>query len=244
MFFSFYYTEKISNYVLEKNPLYQEINNNKKNYEITSVSAIIDNEYIIPGYNGLAVNVKDSYYNMKSFNTFNSFYLIFNDITPQISLEDNKDKIIIKGNPNKNSISFIIEEVPTIKEYFASNNIPCNLLVTMDNFEPSSSFELINNDAKNYQQIETLLDKNSINKNLCVINKNIEAICRDNQKYLIEPITITNSNFLTIKSNIESGNIYLIKNGTSLDNIKQLIKTINYKDIQITTLSNLISEER
>lgn len=38
---------------------------------------------------------------MEDFNAFNEHFLKFNDITPEISLEDNKDKIIIKGNSKK-----------------------------------------------------------------------------------------------------------------------------------------------
>ena len=63
--FSFFYTEKIANYMLLNNELYQEIEKEKASYEIKSVNAVIDGEYIVPGLNGLAVNVKDSYYNMK-----------------------------------------------------------------------------------------------------------------------------------------------------------------------------------
>ena len=47
---------------------------------------------------------------MEDFNAFNENFLKFNDITPEISLEDNKDKIIIKGNSKKRSVSLILEQ--------------------------------------------------------------------------------------------------------------------------------------
>lgn len=55
MVFSFYYTEKIALIVLNKNPLMQEINQEKVNYEEAFVNASIEGDYIIPGINGLLV---------------------------------------------------------------------------------------------------------------------------------------------------------------------------------------------
>ncbi len=51
--------------MLESNELYKQIEAEKDTYEIASVNAIIEGDYIIPGLNGHVVDVKDSYYNMK-----------------------------------------------------------------------------------------------------------------------------------------------------------------------------------
>ena len=74
---------------------------------MASVSAIIEDDYIIPGLNGYAVNVLKSYNNMRYLDTFNSYYLEYDKITPEISLENNKDKIIKFGNPSKNNIALV-----------------------------------------------------------------------------------------------------------------------------------------
>ena len=113
--FSFFYTEKIASFVLESNELYQEIDNKKEEYLVASVNAQIDGEYIIPGLNGLEVNVKDSYFNMKDINVFNEYYLLYDIVYPSISLNDYKDKIIKQGNTKKHSISFILEYDEKIK---------------------------------------------------------------------------------------------------------------------------------
>ncbi|UKI29085.1 MAG: hypothetical protein L6V78_01690 [Clostridium sp.] len=68
------------------------------------------NNTIIPGLNGKEIDYKKSLVKMEDFNAFNEHFLKFNDITPEISLEDNKDKIIIKGNPKKRSVSLILEQ--------------------------------------------------------------------------------------------------------------------------------------
>ena len=62
--FSFFYTEKIANLVLENNELYKIIDDVKEDYTVASIDAEVYGDYIIPGLNGLEVNVKDSYFNI------------------------------------------------------------------------------------------------------------------------------------------------------------------------------------
>ena len=242
MLFSFYYTDKIASFVLEKNKLYQEIDNKKESYKVKSTAAIIDGNYIIPGLMGQEVNVKDSYYNMKSLDAFNEHYLVYESTNPDVSIENNKDKIINKGNPKKNSVSFILENDEELINYFINNNIKANLLVDLDNYKIYPTLELINNDAKNYEKVESLLNNGNLNSNLCILNNTLENLCRENNKYLIEAINVDNSTFLEIKKTIESGNIYLIKKGINIENLKLLIKDIKFKDLKIVYLSELISE--
>ena len=242
MLFSFYYTDKIANFVLEKNKLYQEIDNKKDNYKVKSTSALIDGGYIIPGLMGQEVNVKDSYYNMKSLDVFNEHYLVYENTMPEVSLENNKDKIINKGNPKKNSVSLIIENDEALINYFNENKIKANLLIDLDNYQIYPTLELINNDAKNYEKVESLLNNGNLNNNLCILNNTLEDLCRENNKYLIEAINVDNSTFLETKNTIESGNIYLIKKGINIENLKLLIKDIKFKDLKIVYLSELISE--
>jgi len=93
MAFSFYYTEQISLIVLNKSPLMITINEEKEKYSIKSVNALIDGNYIIPGVNGIEVNARDSYYRMQELEIFDKYYLSFDQVKPNISLEDNKDNL-------------------------------------------------------------------------------------------------------------------------------------------------------
>ena len=77
MVFSFYYTEQIANIVLNKNPLMQMIKEEARNYNVSSVNALIDGNYIVPGLKGLEVNLRDSFYNMKESNVFSEYFLVF-----------------------------------------------------------------------------------------------------------------------------------------------------------------------
>ena len=244
MVFSFYYTEEIATLVLNKNPLMIKINNEKNNYNIKSVNAIIDGNYIIPGLNGLEVNARDSYYRMQNLDTFNEYFLVYDQIKPKISLNNNKDKIIKQGNKTQKKISLILEEYNDKAQYLENNKIPANILVTLDTYKKNNYFENINNDLSNFKSLENNLNLNKENKNICVLNYELKDICQKYRNYLVEPtIKLTNNNLITVKKSIQNGTIILISNNANLSDLKLIIKEINFKDLNIVPLSELISEE-
>lgn len=242
--FSFYYTERIANFVLEKNNLYQEIESKKSIYEVESVAATINDETMIPGLYGKSVNVKTSYYNMKSLQTFNSYYLVYQDTVPEVSMEHNKDKIIMQGNSGKNSVALVLEYDQKIIDYL--KNYKFSVLVDMNTFHNTVTYEQINNEVNDFQKLESLINKYaSFNPNLCVLNGGNEKVCRAEKKYLIKPNKeLSDSTYLELKDNIHSGDIVLIKKNTKLSNIEVVVKSILYKDYDLNYLSQHISEEQ
>lgn len=242
--FSFIYTEKIANLTLENNELYKKIKAEEKNYNEAFVNAKITNNYITPGLNGKKVNIKNSFYNMKDINAFNSYYLIFDTSYPEITIENNKEKIINQGNPYKKSIAFLTEYDQDIIKYFHDNSIDASILVDINTFNKDETLEQINNEVDKYNDVDTLINKYTNNTDICYVSSKNEYICRDNKKYLVNTDKIlTNNSIITIKNNIEPGDIYYIKHNTDIKNIKILINSIIYKDLDITSLSKLLSEE-
>lgn len=244
MLFSFYYTEKIALYAQSKSPIMESINEAKDNLAVSSVNAEVMNEYIIPGLNGLEVNIKDSFSKMKSFNTFNSYYLVFDQVPPEISLENNKNKIIKQGNKLKRSISLIIEPTESIMEFLKSYNIKADILMDLDNYDKTTEFEIINNEVNNFSKLETLLNKAEKNKKICYVTTNNKDYCIKKDYYLVEHTKELNgTNIAMIKSNIISGDIILIKSTTNIEDLRLLIEQIKYQDLNIVYLSELITEE-
>jgi len=244
MLFSFYYTEKIALYAQSKSPIMQSINEAKDNLMVSSINAEVTNEYITPGINGLEVNVKESFSNMKSFNVFNSYYLVFDQVPPEISLENNKHKIIKQGNKLKRSVSLIIESNESIENYLKSKNIKANILMNLDNYNNEVEFEILNNEVNNFAKLETLLNKAALNKKVCFVNKSNKNYCIEKDYYLVmNNKELNGSNIAIIKSNIESGDIILIKSSTKIEDLEILINQINYQDLKIVYLSELITEE-
>ena len=245
LLFSFYYTEKMSNVVINNSDLVSLINENSKDYNVEAVSAEIDGNYITPGLNGSHVNVLKSYNNMKMFETFNSYYLVYDKVLPLISLENNKNKIIKNGNPSKNAVAIIIKDNLEVLEYSIEKNINITRLVDINSYNKKATYEQINNDVNNFDDVEKLLNNNSINKNICYMSDIIDEICKEKEKYLVEStITLNNYNLSNIKSNVKSGYIIYIKDNVSLLDYKILIRQIYYQDLDIVNLSKLITEER
>ena len=241
---SFYYTEKMSKIVINNDSLVKEINNSKNNYNILPVSAIIEDNYIIPGLNGYAVNVLKSYDNMRFLDSFNSYYLEYDIIKPKVSLDNNKDKIIKYGNSLKNNVAIIIKDNNDIINYSLEKNIKLTRMITKETFDSNSYFEQINGDYEDYNRVEKMLN-NNINKNICYADKTIIDICRKNNKYLVEASIILNKHNLSdIKNKVRSGYIIYVNDDVKLVDFKILVRQIYYQDLNVVYLSDLIGEER
>lgn len=242
---SFYTTNKTANLVRNQDPILKEIRNISLEKKEDFVNAVIEDDYIIPGMYGSVVDELKSLSKMKEQDVFNNLYLVSQPIKPDISLSDNLDKIIIKGNSKKQQVSFVIDENSSkkIKDYLVKNSIKASLLITKDNFSKDSYFEQINNDFKNYKELDKTLKKNKINTNICVLDNNNSNLkfCKSKKKYLVKPgMFLDNANIIEIKPKLDSGSIIYIKDATYLDCLVEYIKS---KDLKIVPLSQLISEK-
>ena len=242
MLFSFYYTEKIAILMQNKSPIMQSINQIEEDYKVAAVNATIEDNYIIPGIMGRMINKTKSFVNMKAFGVFNEYYLIFDDVKPDISLEENKDKIIKEGNKNKKAVAFLVEDGnDAIKNYLQENKIKASLLITESTYTNKNYFEQVNNDKEKYTNVESLLNKNNQNKNICYIKQMGKDICQKEGKYLVEEtFSLNSSNIIEAKKNLESGSIIYIKNNVSLEHLKLLLKEIHFKGYSIVTVSFLL----
>jgi len=244
MVFSFYYTSKIATLVLNKNPLMITINKEAENYNIASVNAIIDGNYITPGINGLYVNAKDSYYKMQEGEEFNKYYLVFDELSPDISIKNHKDKIIKNGNQKLKKVSIVLEYNPEIIKYLKNNKIEASLISTLNIYEKNSFLEHLNGELTNFKAFENTLNLNKENKGICLINSYNKDICLKNKNYLVEPtLTLNNNNLREVKKGIDKGVIIYVKSNTPLSDFKLLLKEIAYKDLKIVYLSKLIAED-
>lgn len=183
MIFSFYYTEKIALYVQNNTPLKKEILTYKDNNYIDYVNAEVSGEYIIPGINGLIVNVDKSYNNMKSYNVFSEKYLVYDEVIPKISINSFSDKIIHQGNIRKNAVSIIINNNSKYKSYFDDNNIKYDL-VNNTNYCIKNSEDKCNHQNK-------LVVKPTINLNNLNFLKELSNISKGYIIYIEENLNFT-----------------------------------------------------
>ena len=242
---SFYTTNKTANLARSKDPLLKEIQNASKERKLDFVNAVIQDEYIIPGMYGSVVDELKSLSKMKEDDVFNSIYLVNQPIKPDISLSDNLDKIIIKGNSKKMQVSFIIDinSSRKIKDYLVKNNIKASILTTKENYSKDNYFEQINNDFVNYKALDKLLKKNKQNTNICILDSNNTNLnfCKQRKKYLVKPdLFLDKTNIIEVKAALSSGSIIYLKDITYLDCLVEYIKS---KDLNIVFLSELIKEK-
>ena len=242
---SFYTTNKTANLARSKDPLLKEIQNASKERKLDFVNAVIQDDYIIPGMYGSVVDELKSLSKMKEDDVFNSIYLVNQPIKPDISLSDNLDKIIIKGNSKKMQVSFIIDinSSREIKDYLVKNNIKASILTTKENYSKDNYFEQINNDFDNYKALDKLLKKNKQNTNICILDSNNTNLnfCKQRKKYLVKPdLFLDKTNIIEVKADLSSGSIIYLKDITYLDCLVEYIKS---KDLNIVFLSELIKEK-
>jgi probable sporulation protein (polysaccharide deacetylase family) len=103
--------------------LYEQLQLQAAAYEKKPINAVIDPVWkAVPGYNGINVDIKASHQKMKKEDRFDPSKLVYNQVPPEVSLEDLPAAPIYKGNPEKQMVAFLInvawgnEYIPTILE--------------------------------------------------------------------------------------------------------------------------------
>lgn len=242
LIFSFYYTNYVSNLIINKSTLMKQINENKSLYEKTAINGIISDNTIVPGIDGVKVNEKESYNAMKENNAYSSDLFVYDHIKSAISIEDNKNLIIIHGNELKNKVSIVVGNNLEILNYSIENNIKINRLINKDTFSKTAKYEQINNDSNTYEDVEKKLDSINANKNLCIINASNMYLCMDYNKYLIKPNVEVRKDTTFLTNDIKSGDIIYISDDIDTSKYKLLLSKIYYHKYEIVYLDELISE--
>jgi peptidoglycan-N-acetylglucosamine deacetylase len=114
----------------EESDLFIKIKEKAKTYNIKPIDARIDPIWhLIPGYNGLEVDVEASYEKMKKLKKFDEKKLVFKQVSPKVQLKDLGMSPIYKGNPEKPMVTFLInvawgnEYLPKVLEVLKKNNV-------------------------------------------------------------------------------------------------------------------------
>ena len=264
--FSFFYTDKVIEVIREEDSIMIKLKEIKDHEKIDAINASVVSNTIIPGINGKTINLDKSYKEMKKIGTINNNMLIYDTIKPTISITNNKDKFIIKGNSNKQLVSIIfilnndkyLEEIAKITKrditinYFIDYNYLINNTTKIKKMK-NVEFYSYGNDGV-YTPDNLLFSNNLITRisnneaNLCLdstMSNKIIKLCSTNNLYTITPNIVAEKNiYKTITENLTSGSMILID--LNKDNINKLNTVIDYiegKGLKIEGLSKLITEE-
>ncbi len=255
---SFFYTEKVINVSINQDEIMVNIKKIAQNNYINPTNAIITNDTIIPGSTGKYIDTEASYKAMKKINYFEPSLLIYKEIYPEISIYNNYNKYIIRGNTNKKNVALIyilnnntLDNILTIQK---QHNI--NITIFIDSGFLNQNINIIDklkdNEIYNYGNNGKYTKDNLIIANNIINNKTKNKAkfclflvkdetginnCANNKMLSILPKT--NINYFNIKDNLENGSIFLINNTKELNGI---IEYIISKGYNITTLKELINE--
>lgn len=267
---SFVYTEKAANLVASKDELMMTIKELSNEYEVSPIEGVSSDNTFIPGINGIKVNNKESYNQMKQYGKFSDNLLKFNQIYPKNRLKDNYDKYIISGNNNKQMISLIflvndddnINEIVNILDnkqvsanffvdgyWFENNNDKITQLINNNYVIGNLSYNLDYNDSA-FIWMDTIIKRIGGQKiGYCYAeeeNENNLKVCALNKNYTIKPSIVIKDNYMkNIKENIKNGSIISLNiNKELVQELPIIINYINSKGYSIVNLNELLSEER
>lgn len=248
--FSFFYTDRVMNFINKKDPLMNKIDLLKDKYEVLPVNAVLDSNTIIPGVKGKSVDLDKSYENMKVSGIFREDYLVYNDILPSEMLSNNMDKYIIGGNTSSNRVSLLVITNYNNIDKINNNNITIFLNhkdVSINNIKKINknsiytygnngiySDEILSND-------NTIINRISNNKSIYCLSKDKNSdtltVCNKNNMYVVIPNII--GDYADVKNNISNGSIILLNN---INNLDIIIKYIKSKGYDIVSLEELLTE--
>lgn len=266
--FSFYYTDKATNIVKRNDPIMKNIMKEADNYLIKPVNAIINNDEMIPGINGIKVDLDKSYSKMKKSNTYDEMMFVYKEIKPEISFLEEFDKYIISGNKLNNNVSLVFKVndysyLESLDRILNDKNADATLFidgVILENFT-DRIIEVI----KNGLEIENLGYDGSYNNEkfgwtnnliasltrkdpiFCYTDYKVSEIidlCSKYNMYTIKPtISISNYPFLSVKKNLTNGAIISFNlNDEVIKELPSIISYIRQKGFNLVTLNNLINE--
>ena len=264
--FSFFMTEKTALVVSEMDEIMIEIKANYKKYSSDSIDAIINENTIIPGVSGKDVNINKSYKNMKLSGYYSDKLYIYDYTKPKISLSDNIDKYIIKGNPNKRMVSLIFkvkdgDDINAVLKIINNYNIKVSFFIDSMWFSDNNDYvqKLINKghnigiliddyNSSDYEWMDMLIKKINNQKNsFCYSkednDKNLE-ICKLKHNYTIRPVEISDKTPLVdIKDKLESGSLLSLDiNSQVRKELSTIIIYIRSKGFNIDNLEEHILE--
>jgi len=268
--FSFYYTDKATEIIKRNDPVMKSIISNKDNYYVESVNAIIHDDEIIPGINGIDINVNKSYQQMKKNNNYDPGMYVFKEVNPTISFIDDYSKYIVSGNNSKMQVALVFKitdstgikdlinilvDKDTLATLFVDGSILENNTDIMIELS-HDGFELENLGYDNEYSKDKFAWTNNLlssitntNPKYCYTdykNKDILDLCSSYNMYTIKPtISITNYPFITVKNNLTNGSIISFSiNNDTLKELPSIISFIKQKGYDIVVLDTLLSEGR
>ncbi len=265
---SFFYTEKVIDFIRDKDPIMKDIKKYDEENRVDAVNAVINKNKITPGIAGKKVNYDKSFQKMKKYGTYNESLTVFEEVEPAISIDDYYDKYISAGSGINNDVSLVFEvtlhdNISNIIDILKTNNTTATFFVDGLWLENNKSLvtemaslgheiEILNYDNK-YQELYFSSSLNLVNSitnikpKYCYArydSKEVLELCEKLKLHTIIPTILTgNYPYNDVVKKLNKGSIIGFSiNSSSEIELPTIINYIKQKGYTINTLDILLSE--
>ena len=266
--FSFFYTEKTIDVVKEVDDIMITLKEQAPKYQVKAENAKIDGKFMTPGISGKIVNLQKSYEEMKHYGKFHPNLLVYDKVSPEISIKNRYDKYIQTGNPKKRQVSFlfIVDEkgnpspiIEILKEkkvtgtffidgsWLEKNQNELVSLIegkfTVGNYSYRGDYG-----HESFVWIDTIIKRVGGQKqSYCLVekeNKKALSTCKLQKDYTIYPNIIMKENpYSELTEQVESGSIILMRLDAQVKKeLPLMITYLKQKGYEIVNLEQLLEE--
>jgi peptidoglycan/xylan/chitin deacetylase (PgdA/CDA1 family) len=266
--FSFFYTEKTIDVVKEVDDIMITLKEQAPKYQVKAENAKIDGKFMTPGISGKIVNLQKSYEEMKHYGKFHPNLLVYDKVSPEISIKNRYDKYIKTGNPKKRQVSFlfIVDEKGNpspIIEILKDKKVTGTFFIDGSWLEKNQN-ELVSliegkftvgnysyrgdYGHESFVWIDTIIKRVGGQKqSYCLVekeNKKALSTCKLQKDYTIYPNIIIKENpYSELTEQVESGSIILMRLDAQVKKeLPLMITYLKQKGYEIVNLEQLLEE--
>mgnify|MGYP000292539341 FL=1 len=266
--FSFFYTEKTIDVVKEVDDIMITLKEQAPKYQVKAENAKIDGKFMTPGISGKIVNLQKSYEEMKHYGKFHPNLLVYDKVSPEISIKNRYDKYIQTGNPKKRQVSFlfVVDEKGNpspIIEILKEKKVTGTFFIDGSWLEKNQN-ELVsliegkftvgnysyrgNYGHESFVWIDTIIKRVGGQKqSYCLVekeNKKALSTCKLQKDYTIYPNIIMKENpYSELTEQVESGSIVLMRLDAQVKKeLPLMITYLKQKGYEIVNLEQLLEE--
>ena len=266
--FSFFYTEKTIDVVKEVDDIMITLKEQAPKYQVKAENAKIDGKFMTPGISGKIVNLQKSYEEMKHYGKFHPNLLVYDKVSPEISIKNRYDKYIQTGNPKNRQVSFlfIVDEKgnpSTIIEILKEKKVTGTFFIDGSWLEKNQN-ELVSliegkftvgnysyrgdYGHESFVWIDTIIKRVGGQKqSYCLVekeNKKALSTCKLQKDYTIYPNIIMKENpYSELTEQVESGSIILMRLDAQVKKeLPLMITYLKQKGYEIVNLEQLLEE--
>ncbi len=197
--------------------LMADIKKKSQEYEEPPQNARVDEVWKkLPGRNGIRVNIEESYKQMKENGKFDESLLVYEQVRPEVSIEDLPPSPIYRGHPDKQMVALLInvawgeENIPSMLNTLKKNSVKATFFIegkwASNNADLVKMIKeeghLIGNHAFNHPDMKHLTKEQNLEQ-IKKTNDIIKAIIGEAPKWFAPPSGSFNDEVVKIASELK-----------------------------------------